>query len=133
MIERAIVRALMGPGMRFRMLIITTVATLFAACGGGKDPPPAHVDAMPDADLSECGHPGDVGNELGIGKFCASLSDCASTTGAPLCSSLGDPNTHFCTKTCTMGSTTECGTGANTCSCNTDNPPRCGCTPTACL
>jgi hypothetical protein len=118
--------------MRNRTMIKTVCLALFAACGGGSS---TAVDAAKDVDAfeSDCGHPGDPGNELGIGKFCAFLSDCANTTGAPLCSSLGDKNTHFCTKTCTMGTTTECGTGDNTCSCNTDNPPRCGCTPTVCL
>lgn len=87
-------------------------------------------DAAIDAYESDCGFPGDEGNELGIGKFCASLSDCSSTASAPLCSSLGDPNTHFCTKTCSMGSTGTCGTGAE-CVCDSSN--RCGCTPTVCL
>jgi len=105
-------------------------ALVLAACGGGKSDPP-HVDAPgADAYFSNCGHPGDLGNEKGIGKFCASLSDCATTTEAPLCSSLGDPTTHFCTKTCPMGSTTSCGTGT-TCTCNAGN--QCGCTPTVCL
>ena len=31
------------------------------------------IDASVDAFESDCGHPGDLGNELGIGKFCASL------------------------------------------------------------
>jgi hypothetical protein len=48
---------------------------------------------------------------------------------APLCSSLGNPMTHFCTKTCPMGSTDQCGTGT-TCTCQGAS---CGCTPTVCL
>ena len=86
---------------------------LLAACGGDDGQRP--IDAAVDAFQSECGFPGDMGNEVGVGKFCASLSDCGST--APLCSSLGDENTHFCTRTCQMGSTTTCGTGAE-CVCN---------------
>jgi len=115
--------------MRIRTLIIFICAAITASCdGGGKaDPPDAPTI---DAYESDCGKPDDVGNELGIGKFCASLGDCSTTMSAPLCSSLGDRNTHFCTKTCTMGSTTSCGTGAE-CVCNGSN--QCGCTPSACL
>ena len=102
-----------------------------AACGGGSSTPA--VDAAPEADAfeSDCGRPGDVGNELGIGKFCASQADCSTTQEAPLCSSLGDRNTHFCTKTCQMGGpANQCGT-ATECVCNANN--QCGCTPSSCL
>lgn len=112
--------------MRVCLLVL-----ILAACGGegdgGNNKTP---DASVDAYYSECGHPGDPGNELGIGKFCASLSDCSTTQAAPLCSSLGDPNTHFCTKTCAKGSTDQCGT-ATECTCNANN--QCGCTPSVCL
>ena len=101
---------------------------LLVACGGGGGS--SQPDAAADAFNSTCGMPGDLGNEIGIGKFCASLSDCSSTMSAKLCSSIGDPTTHFCTKTCTMGSTDQCGT-ATMCVCNTSN--QCGCTPNACL
>lgn len=103
------------------------LALILAACGGEQATSP---DASVDAFESECGRPGDTGNELGVGKFCASLSDCSSTQSAPLCSSLGDKDTHFCTKMCPMGSTDACGTGAE-CTCNSSN--QCGCTPTVCL
>jgi hypothetical protein len=111
-----------------RAHVIASFAVLLAACGGGGGE--AKPDAAPDAFNSTCGKPGDVGNELGIGKFCASLSDCSSTASAKLCSSIGDPTTHFCTKTCAMGSTDQCGT-ATMCVCNANN--QCGCTPNACL
>ena len=113
--------------MRIRLIIITLITA--AACSGGGS---KAIDAAPlvDAFFSKCGHPGDVGNALGIGKFCASQGDCATTTDAPLCSSLGDQDTHFCTKTCPMGSTDQCGTDAM-CVCNGNN--QCGCTPNACL
>ena len=103
------------------------VALLAIGCGGGSDSTP---DASVDAYFTKCGKPGDTGNELGVGTFCASLSDCGSTQSAPLCSSLGDKDTHFCTRTCTMGSTTDCGTAAE-CTCNASN--QCGCTPSVCL
>jgi len=119
--------------MRNQIGVIGTTAFVLAAiaCGGGGSDKPA-VDA-PGADAyeSDCGVPGDLGNELGIGKFCASLGDCSTTAEAPLCSSLGDANTHFCTKTCqSAGPTTQCGTGAE-CTCNASN--QCGCTPSVCL
>jgi len=100
---------------------------VLAACGS---PTPKHPDAAVDAFFSKCGMPGDLGNELGIGKFCAQISDCSNTQSAPLCSDLGDPDTHFCTKTCPMGSTDQCGTNS-TCTCNSSN--QCGCTPNSCL
>jgi hypothetical protein len=99
----------------------------------GIDAPPATIDAPAagvDAFASTCGKPGDQGNELGVGKFCATLNDCANNGSAGLCSNLGDPTTFFCTKLCTKGSTTDCGTGA-TCTCNAQN--QCGCTPNSCL
>jgi hypothetical protein len=113
--------------MRFVALIL-----IFAACGGDDGGGSSTPDAKTvDAYFSECGHPGDMGNELGIGKFCGNgLSDCADTPSAPLCSSLGSSTTHFCTKTCPMGSTDACGTGAE-CTCNGNN--QCGCTPSVCL
>jgi hypothetical protein len=114
--------------MRIRTIIICVLT--MAACDGGSDKPDTPDAPGVDAYASDCGKPGDLGNELGIGKFCASLSDCSTTMSAPLCSSLGDPNTHFCTKTCTAGSTTSCGTGTE-CTCNASN--QCGCTPSTCL
>jgi hypothetical protein len=113
---------------RFGLIVlgIAAAATLFA-CGSNSTP--KKPDAAIDAFSTTCGKPGDTGNEQGIGKYCAQFSDCPST--APLCSVIGDPTTHFCTKTCTtQGSTTECGT-AVTCECNSSN--QCGCTPNTCL
>lgn len=104
---------------------------LLAACGDDGGKASNHPDAAVDAFTSICGHPGDMGNEQGVGKFCASISDCSSSQMAPLCSSLGDPTTHFCTHTCSStGSATQCGADA-TCTCNNSN--QCGCTPNACL
>ena len=116
--------------MSSAQLVIASLLVI-AACDGGKSAP-SHPDA-PEADayFSNCGHPGDVGNEMGVGKFCASLSDCSTTTASPLCSSLGDNTTHFCTHTCTASSPAgACGTGAE-CTCNGSN--QCGCTPSVCL
>lgn len=111
--------------------IVFASALLIAACDGGKDMP-AHPDAPGvDAYFSNCGHPGDVGNEMGVGKFCASISDCSDSQTSPLCSSFGDKTTHFCTHTCTStGGNAPCGSGAE-CTCNASN--QCGCTPSVCL
>ena len=50
---------------------------VIAACSSSKTP--TKPDA-PTADVfvSTCGHPGDTGNELGIGFFCETLSDCSA-------------------------------------------------------
>jgi hypothetical protein len=93
-----------------------------AACGGGDAAPP-------DALQSICGQPGDEGNEVGVGKFCETLTDCSDTDDAPLCANLGDPQAYFCTRTCTEGDSSVCGTDAE-CTCGNGG---CGCTPTACL
>lgn len=112
-----------------KCLMFVVLVGAVGACGSD-DPAPA-IDATPiDAYQSDCGFPGDPGNEIGVGKFCASLGDCDNPQ-APLCSSLGDPNTHFCTKTCSAtGPATQCGTGAE-CTCNGGG--QCGCTPSVCL
>ncbi|MCU1278067.1 MAG: hypothetical protein JWM53_1613 [bacterium] len=72
-----------------------------------------------------CGQPGDAGNELGVGKYCSGFGDC--TGMANLCSTLGDPQLHFCTMVCQMGG--NCGTGA-TCQCQGG---QCGCFPDSCM
>lgn len=107
-----------------------SVWVLIAALAGcGSNSTPKKPDAAVDAFSSTCGNPGDTGNEMGVGKFCTGLSDCTST--APLCSTVGDPTTHFCTHTCTStGSAGQCGTNSM-CECNSSN--QCGCTPTSCL
>src|SRR5438876_12197058 len=60
---------------------------------------PPDLRAGPDLTgfMSECGQPGDEGNELGVGRFCTSQDDCANNTRATLCSHLIRPNSYFCT------------------------------------
>lgn len=133
-----------------RSLCTTLLIALIAACttpggtgpgtgsgsgsgsgGSNHEMPDAAVPPPPmDSGLKmQCGHPGDTGNELGVGHYCDSLVDCFGLK-ASLCATLGDANAHFCTKTCTTaGSTTECGTNA-TCECQGG---QCGCTPNVCL
>lgn len=109
-------------------VICVAFAIAFAACSSSND---AKADAAVDAFASTCGNPGDMGNELGVGHFCQQISDCSATTGAKICSILGDTTTHFCTKTCTNGgSADQCGANAE-CTCNASN--QCGCTPSTCL
>src|SRR5262245_37850522 len=113
-------------GTRTAIILLAICAACFAACHktAAKQP-----DAAPDAFTTLCGHPGDMGNELGIGKFCAQVSDCFGTPTATVCAILGNPDAHFCTKSCSMtGSAGQCGTMAS-CQCQ----GQCGCFPDACL
>ena len=82
-----------------------------------------------------CGTEGDQGNSLGIGKYCTLTSECADTTGAPICATAGNPGAKFCTTYCTCTApdgaplANQCGDGA-TCTCDERG---CGCTPNKCL
>src|SRR5579863_7676364 len=94
--------------------LIVAAAFVFSCSGSG-----SNEDAGTDAG-SACGHPGDMGNSLGVGKYCQYRSDCP---GALLCSSLNNSptnplNTYFCTLVCDPCSSppTDCGAGA-TCVC----------------
>jgi hypothetical protein len=99
------------------------------------------VDLTPGADMVElscCGFPGDKGNALGVGKFCASISDCSGNR-AGICSSLGNSagsnyKTFFCTFICTPGGDAgdPCGAGAS-CQCDPMGGRGCACTPDSCV
>jgi hypothetical protein len=95
------------------------------------------------SETCHCGQPGDVGNSLGVGKYCQHPGDCSGTK-AILCSTLGGPSTSFCTFLCTptpdggveagadageAGAPTDCGEGA-TCLC--ESTEACGCVPIDC-
>jgi hypothetical protein len=92
-----------------------------AAAGGGGDM----------AVMSICGHPGDVGNSLGVGRYCLKSNDCSMNTKATLCATLGSPNATFCTFPCdgTIDMGTQCGENAS-CQCQGG---ACGCFPKSCL
>jgi hypothetical protein len=107
-------------------LFAACIALAIAACSVGTTAP--SVDASTSGLDTVCGHPGDVGNALGVGKYCSQIPDCSGQS-AGICAILGDPNAHFCTKTCPMGSVDACGSGA-TCACQGS---QCGCVPDACL
>lgn len=112
--------------------LIAILMFALVSCGGDDDPAPT-IDATPptpDARPSLCGEPGDVGNELGVGKYCDTSAECSDTADAPFCATLGNPDAHFCTNLCDQnGPPDQCGTGAS-CQCDGGN---CGCTPDSCL
>lgn len=60
-----------------------------------------------------CGHCSDTGNSKGIGKFCQSTSDCASTPTTTLCSNIV-PMTYFCTTICDPNGDWQTKCGENT-------------------
>ncbi len=84
--------------------------------------------AVDSAGFKGCGHPGDQGNSIGVGKYCNSFGDCLGNSQAVLCATLGDPNAHFCTNACQQGDPTACGEKAS-CVCQGS---QCGCFPDAC-
>ena len=113
--------------MSIKGLVIFLFVAIVVACGSSSNTkkPDAAIDALD----SFCGHPGDTGNDIGVGKYCNTLSDCNGNKMATLCATLGNAQAHFCTKTCPMGSTDQCGMNA-TCVCQGGS---CGCTPNSCL
>ena len=94
--------------------------------------------------LSSCGHPGDTGNSIGVGKFCKTIGDCSGPgLKTNICSALGNGSTpsasdsYFCTiypcHPSDMGpDTAECGDNAD-CVCGSGmGGSGCACTPTSC-
>lgn len=110
-------------------LWVLAAALALAGCGGDNttSAPPPDMARGPDL-ASACGHPGDVGNSLGVGKYCSKLSDCAGNGQATLCTILGSNDTFFCTFACSDAASTECGEDAS-CQCQ---GTQCGCFPDAC-
>lgn len=93
-----------------------------------QDAGPTSADAGIDNSNFVCGHKGDKGNAIGVGKYCEGFGDCFGSSKAILCAVIGDPNAHFCTFQCTQGSTGTCGDGAS-CRCQGS---QCGCVPDSC-
>jgi hypothetical protein len=114
----------------------TAAVLLFVGCGGDNGGG-ATTDLAMGKDMavfSVCGHPGDTGNSVGVGKYCVSpVTDCQNNGKATLCSSLGSDNSFFCTFPCTasdMGN--ECGENAS-CQCGSGSSQSgCGCFPDRC-
>jgi hypothetical protein len=117
-----------------RLLGVLMIMTLVGCGNSGGSPDMAESGDM--ALLSRCGHPGDPGNSIGVGKFCRTGNDC---TGPGLktnvCSALGNggtpmpSDTYFCTiYPCHPDAgTNECGDNA---ACVCQGP--CACAPTGC-
>ncbi len=127
-------------------LAFALMLLLIPACSH-KDDAPEDMAVPPDlaSPLSQCGHPGDKGNSLGVGKFCTRISDCFGDTATTnICSSLGNgstpsaDDTYFCTiypcqKNSDGGTSNSCGEDA-TCVCGSGGGMSgCACTPNACL
>lgn len=109
------------------------------ACSSSSSTPATDTDAgdddsgapsLPDASKSICGHPGDKGNSLGVGKFCQQSSDCSDNTRATLCTTIADDTAFFCTFVCHADAGDEqCGENAE---CQCQGGSGCGCFPKAC-
>jgi hypothetical protein len=120
--------------MRLCLAFVALVAV--AGCGGSSStttPSDLAMSSSPPDMTSVCGKPGDTGNALGVGKYCTSNGDCASTSMARACSTIMPPPqgpAYFCTFVCDINATTNaCGDGA-TCTCL--SPGVCGCVPNDC-
>ena len=133
--------------MRSLVLRVAFVGSLlaFTGCGSssssgdGGGAADLSVATGPDMQLlSRCGHPGDVGNSLGVGKFCTNTGpDCTGNGMATTCSALFNGQTpspsdaYFCSFQCTATSPPGfCGEGA-ACLCNAQS--LCACIPTKCV
>jgi hypothetical protein len=103
------------------------IVDLAAPPGGARDLA-SGVRDLHATPTSCCSTPGNPGNELGVGKFCNSSTDCSGNK-ASICSSTFAPNLNFCTTSCTMGNDAQCGTGA-TCQCA---GMQCACVPGECI
>jgi hypothetical protein len=78
--------------------------------------------------VPECGVPGDLGNELGIGQFCLKSTECKAT--APFCTAAFLKQFHYCTALCDPAKDVVAQCGQDTiCSCGGGG---CGCTPIVC-
>ena len=129
-----------------RLCIVAVVALAAASCGSdskdnGDGGGAADLSAGGGGDLallSRCGHPGDVGNTLGVGKFCTNQGpDCTGNGMATSCSALFNGQTpspsdaYFCSFQCHATDPAGfCGDNA-ACLCNSAN--LCACIPTKCI
>jgi hypothetical protein len=124
--------------MRLCSLIVALVAVLGAGgCGSGTPTPSPDLAMSTSGDLSVsslCGHPGDTGNSLGVGKYCMDSTMCMGQM-ASVCSTLmpiPQGPIYFCTFPCDPNATTSpCGTGS-TCTCLGSSTSACGCVPDTC-
>src|SRR5882757_7844184 len=117
-------------------LIGIALVVFAAACGsdsngsgdGGSPDLSVAANGVDMAFLSRCGRPGDVGNSLGVGKFCTNQGpDCTGNGMATTCSALFNGQTpsatdaYFCSFQCMSTSPIGfCGENAQ-CLCNASN------------
>jgi hypothetical protein len=107
------------------------IAALLAGCND-ETSTPADMSMI----QSNCGHPGDVGNSLGVGKFCTAgefVAQCGMNKLATVCANLGDDHEFFCTAPCDGtdgGVPGYCGENAE-CACDSSGRG-CGCFPLSC-
>ena len=128
-----------------RPLVVLLLTLAVAGCGSsdnnsdGSAAADMAASAGPDMELlSRCGHPGDVGNNLGVGKFCTNIGpDCTGNGMSTTCSALfngqtpSSSDTYFCSFQCTAADPPgTCGDNA-TCLCNAQN--LCACIPLSCV
>ena len=111
------------------LVISSTLA--FAAAVACSSSNSGKADAAVDAFSSTCGHPGDMGNDQGVGKFCRSRPTARGRrTRACARSSAMRRRTSARTSARAAARPNQCGSDAM-CTCNSSN--QCGCTPNACL
>ncbi|MSP62699.1 MAG: hypothetical protein EXR72_20695 [Myxococcales bacterium] len=114
-------------------LLAAAALSLLFGCGTAAPPAPAVDAGLPPLDLalpSLCGHPGDVGNSIGVGKYCEEFSDCNGNDKAIFCVRIYDPRRLFCSLACEAdGGAGVCGDHAS-CQCNATG---CGCSPDHCV
>jgi hypothetical protein len=114
-----------------RALLLMAAALTWSGCSD-ETSTPADMTVF----QSSCGKPGDVGNSVGVGKFCTAgefVAQCGMNRVATVCANLGDEHEFFCTAPCDAtdaGAPDQCGENA-ICAC--DSMGRgCGCFPLSC-
>ena len=87
--------------------------------------------------LSRCGHAGDVGNSVGVGRFCTNQGpDCTMNGKATTCSALFNGSTpsptdsYFCSFQCLM--TDPAGSCGDNAECLCASSGLCACIPVSC-
>jgi hypothetical protein len=124
--------------MRVCLLFVTVVAALGAVgCGNGTPAPSPDLAMSTSGDLevnSVCGHPGDTGNSLGVGKYCKDSTMCMGQMAAACSTLMQIPQgpIYFCTFPCDPNATNHpCAENA-TCTCLGSSTSTCGCVPDTC-
>lgn len=117
------------------------ILLLFTGCdsSGGGIVAPADLADPPDL-APWCGHPGDTGNSLGVGKYCQTNADCSGPYGlacsTPIRFSKPYNGAEICTKTCNPSAPISggpCGPGATCCNGHESLGEACVCWPNSCL